>query len=391
MYQLTGDQNVKTRYENDKNGYRLATSVGGSGTGEGGGVLLVDDAHSALEAQSDTMRETALTWWDETMSSRLNDPRTGSKVIVMQRLHEDDLTGHVLRQGGYEHLCLPAEFETSRRYTTKIGWTDPRKNKGDLLWPERFGHPEIDALKLAMGSYAAAGQLQQRPAPEEGGIVKGDWFKLWPYKTKLPPFEYVIQSYDTAFTAKTENDPTAMTCWGVFKTEKTGWGVLLLDVMEEHLEYPDLRRRMVKEYKEVYGQDDAKVDVVLIEAKGSGIALIQDLERAGVPVKQYNPGRADKVQRLHSVTHLMEAGKVWIPESSKRKDDFADWAWPVVKQLMSFPNAVHDDLVDSTTQALALLRDYQFIYTDDDAEVERKEREQERDRDVKEFTNPYAI
>jgi predicted phage terminase large subunit-like protein len=148
---------------------------------------------------------------------------------------------------------------------------------------------------------------------------------------------------------------------------------------------------MAKEYKEVYGSQEAPVDVVLIEEKGSGISLAQDLDRAGIPVSKYNPGKAGKVQRLHAVSHLIEGGKVWIPESSTRKDDFADWAWPLIRQMMSFPNAARDDLTDTATQALALLRDYQFITTDEDAEIERKEREMERDKNKNESFNPYGV
>ena len=167
-FQLTGDQNAKQRFENNKSGYRLATSVGGTATGEGGDRIVVDDPHNVNEAESELVRRGVLEWWDQVMSTRLNDPKRGTKVIVMQRVHEADLAGHVLTQGGYEHLCLPAEYEGPTRCTV-IGWSDPRDEPGQLLWAERFGPDEIQALKRSMGSYAAAGQLQQRPAPAEGG------------------------------------------------------------------------------------------------------------------------------------------------------------------------------------------------------------------------------
>lgn len=176
-FQLTSDQNVKARFDNDATGYRIATSVGGAATGEGGDRIVVDDPHNIQEAESDAVRSSTLTWWDEVMSTRLNDPKTGAKVIVMQRCHERDLAGHVLEQGGYEHLCLPAEYD-GRRMVTAIGWSDPRRQPGELLWPARYGRAEIDALKRALGSYGTAGQLEQRPAPRGGGLFQRTWFGI---------------------------------------------------------------------------------------------------------------------------------------------------------------------------------------------------------------------
>lgn len=177
VFTLTSDQNAKTRYDNDKTGYRIATSVGGAATGEGGDRIVVDDPHNVQDAISEAIRVSTLTWWAEVMSTRLNDPKTGAKVIVMQRCHERDLSGFVIEQGSYEHLCLPAEYD-GRKTVTSIGWSDPRAQHGDLLWPERFGAPELAALKASMGSYAASGQLQQRPAPAGGGMFKREWFPI---------------------------------------------------------------------------------------------------------------------------------------------------------------------------------------------------------------------
>jgi predicted phage terminase large subunit-like protein len=177
IYTLTDDQAAKLRFENDRTGYRLSTSVGGAATGEGGDRLVCDDPHNVKEADSDVIRAATLTWWDETMSTRLNDPATGAKVIVMQRVHEDDLAGHVLEQGGYEHLCLPAEYEPTS-YVTGIGWLDPRTEPGELLWPQRVGAEQIADLKVRLGSYAYAGQFQQRPAPRGGGLFKRADFRV---------------------------------------------------------------------------------------------------------------------------------------------------------------------------------------------------------------------
>ena len=177
-FKLAGDQNVKSRYDNDKMGYRVSTSVGGTATGEGGDVVVVDDPHNVNEAESDVIRDGVLIWWDEVMSTRLNDPETGSKVIMMQRSHQDDLGGHVLAQGGYVHLMLPMEFEPDRKCITEIGFKDPRTKENELLAPNRVGLNAVRDLKRAMGSYASVGQLQQRPTSRGGNMIKVDQINM---------------------------------------------------------------------------------------------------------------------------------------------------------------------------------------------------------------------
>ena len=174
---LTSDQNVKTRFENDRAGYRIATSVGGAGTGEGGDCIVVDDPHNVKKAESDLDREGIRHWWDEVMSTRHNDPRTGTRVIVMQRVHEEDLAGHVLEQGGYEYLCIPAEYEPTTQVTS-LGWADPRTEEDELLWEERVPRVELEKLKIKLGIYGTAGQFQQRPAPRGGGMFEREWFDV---------------------------------------------------------------------------------------------------------------------------------------------------------------------------------------------------------------------
>jgi hypothetical protein len=177
-FTLTSDQNTKMRFDNGRSGYRIATSVGGTATGEGGDRVVCDDPHNVGEVESDSVRKGALEWWDVVMSTRVNDPKTSAKTVVMQRCHQLDLSGHLLEQGGYEHLCLPAEYEGPSR-ATSIGWCDPRTQQGELLWPDRFGPDEIASLKVSLGSYATAGQLQQRPSPAGGGMLKRHWFRFW--------------------------------------------------------------------------------------------------------------------------------------------------------------------------------------------------------------------
>jgi hypothetical protein len=207
MFRLAGDQNAKQRFENDRTGYRLATSVGGTATGEGGSRLILDDPHSAQEAQSDVIRDSALEWFDMVWSTRLNDPKKDAMVTIMQRLHERDISGHILADiGGWEHLMIPAEWDGVRRKTS-LGPYDPRQKKGELICPERFGEKEITELKQLLGSYGTSGQLQQDPVPSEGGILKTKEFQLWPADKGLPQFEYILQSYDCAFTEKTTGAP----------------------------------------------------------------------------------------------------------------------------------------------------------------------------------------
>jgi len=202
--------------------------------------------------------------------------------------------------------------------------------------------------------------------PEESGIVKRDWFKLWPADKELPKLEFILQSYDCAFTEKTQNDPTASITFGVFKPQDGPMGVLVIDAWQDHLQYPDLKPKVIDEYDIVFGEGRnlKKVDLVLVEDKAAGIVLIQDLQRAHVPVRAYNPGNADKVQRLSIVANIVRAGRVYIPESSVRAGYVRDWAEGMIAQICSFPNATHDDFVDAFSQALRYMRDANWLNID---------------------------
>ena len=363
MFAFAGDQNAKQRFENDKTGYRLATSVGGTATGEGGSRLILDDPHGAQAAQSEVMRESDLEWFDMVWSTRLNNPKTDAMVTVMQRLHERDISGHILEDiKGWEHICIPAEWDGKSRKTI-LGPYDPRKKKGELICPERFGEAEITTLKQLLGTYGTAGQLQQDPTPSEGGILKTKFFNLWPATSGLPPFEYILQSYDCAFTEKTSGDPTACTVWAIF-THKGRRNAMLIDAWDEHLSYPDLRARAVKDWTTEYGgmtKDSPysrakRPDRILVEAKASGQSLLQDLRLANVPAVGYNPGQADKVSRAHQAAPTLELGLLWVPESGKNLGQPVSWAAAFLKQLGKFPVAEHDDYVDTFTQAVIYLK-----------------------------------
>jgi predicted phage terminase large subunit-like protein len=402
--QLTQDQATKIRFDNMQGGYRLATSVGGALTGEGGSIIVVDDPHNAVEMESDLIRRNTLDWWDNSLSTRLNDPKRGAYIVIMQRLHEEDLTGHILSRnvGDWTHLCLPMEYEWNRHSVTSIGWNDPRgcddegeplvllgpngerlardseaqrtlqeEREGVLLTPDRFGPDEIRILKAQLGPYQSAGQLQQRPEPKGGGIFKRDWWQLWE-DDKFPAFEYILASLDTAYTEKEENDPSAMTVWGVFThkinqpnrivyrdnsfyedylTTETAHRVMLMNAWEGRFEIHELISKVAETCVKF------KVDRLLIESKASGISVAQELRRlytnTNFAVQLMDPKTQDKVARAYSIQHLFSEKLVYAPDRA--------WADMVITQCASFPKGKHDDLVDSVTQALKYLRSTNII------------------------------
>lgn len=354
---LTTDQNTKTRWDNDRSGYRIATSVGGAATGEGGDRIVCDDPHNVQEAESDSIRKATLEWWDVVMSTRVNDPKTAAKVVVMQRCHQQDLSGHLLEQGGgWEHLCLPAEYEGSC-VVTSIGWSDPRKEPGELLWHERFGTTEIEELKRSLGSYAAAGQLQQRPSPAGGGLLKRHWFRYWqPPGAHLPPVvvrfpdgterpiaavevatvEESAQSWDCAFKDLETSDFVVGQVWG-----RVGSGFLLLHQIRERMNCP-ATVRAVRELSAKWPHCLAK----LIEDKANGSAVIQMLQHEIPGILPVNP-EGGKVARAAAVSPLLEAGNVYLPHPL-----YAPWVNDFIEECAAFPNGAHDDQVDAMTQVL---------------------------------------
>jgi phage terminase large subunit-like protein len=202
--------------------------------------------------------------------------------------------------------------------------------------------------------------------PEEGGIVKRDWFRLWPDGKPFPKLEFIIQSYDCATSDKTHNDPTGCITLGVFKPLDGAMSVMILDCWQEHLTYPQLRPKVISEFETVYGAGKERklVDLLLVEDKSAGISLIQDLHQAHLPVHAYNPGRADKIQRLSIVANIIKAGRVWVPESGKQKGFVRDWAEGAISQICSFPETAHDEFVDCLSQGLRYLRDGGWISID---------------------------
>lgn len=210
---------------------------------------------------------------------------------------------------------------------------------------------------------------------EDGKVVSRDMFKLYPAGKPFPKFEYIVQSYDCAFTDKTHNDPTAMTTWGVFKPLDGPMSVLLIDCWAEHLTFPQLKPKVLEEWRVSYGEgkEAKRPDLILVEDKAAGISLVQELRQMHLPVRAWNPGNADKMTRLQITASIFTTGRVWLPESSVRKGYVKDWAEGFLSQLCSFPDSTHDDYVDSATQAIRLLKDMGFLdinpeprYDDDD-------------------------
>lgn len=330
-WSLSDDQDQKTRFTNSRKGYRIATSVGGSGTGERADFIIVDDPLNAIDAESEVMREGALNWWFKTMSTRDADPKASRRVCVMQRLHERDLSGEIIKRGGYQHLCLPAEYDPKSISTSSIiDWKDPRTIEGELLWPEQFGPPEIAKAKKDLGSRGYSGQFQQKPMAAEGGLFKRKW---WHFYKERPMGNFpVVQFWDCAQKVGITNDWSVCATW-----MKTPSGFYLLDLWREKVEAPELERAVKMLHQKWLPQS------IVIEDKASGISLIQNLMRGTtLPVLKFDPGQRDKQVRASAATPTVEAGNCYLPEQAKWLDDF-------ISEHEKFPSGEHDDQVDTTS------------------------------------------
>lgn len=381
LYQLAADQNAKGFFENTAGGYRIATSVGGSSTGKGGSILICDDPNNVKDGESEAKREETNKWFSTVWSTRLNNHKNDVHIVVQQRLHEQDVSGVILdhdEEGEWVKLILPNEFEESRRSKTivlpstngKI-WQDPRMTEGELLCTERFGEKETRGLKKILGSYAYAGQYQQRPSPAGGGIIKREWFKIW-QEPEMPNVQYVFQSWDTAFSEEKSGSYSAMTCWGVFLDRHGNENVILLSAWRDHVEYHDLKkmvRRLCFDYRDIRKEHDPSfkgrhTDSVMIEAKASGQSLIQDLRRtsAGVSVTAFDPGQyGDKDMRLRRVADVVEGGLVWLPSLAPGSSRLQPFAEDLLEEVLSFPKGKYRDLTDTLSQALIKLKEKRFL------------------------------
>lgn len=336
---LKGDQNEKLYFENDARGFRQACAVA-SMTGRRGHTIGLDDPLSPEKAHSDAARETALRVLSETIPTRLVDPANSAIVIIMQRLHERDPAGYVLAEGlGYDHLLIPMEFEPDRRVYTGIGWTDPRTDLGELMFAERFPPHVIERDKKALGSYAWAGQMQQRPAPAGGGILKSDW---WRYYAALPQIAYRVIFADTAQKTKERSDYSVFQCWGYTPTRQA----VLIDQIRGKWEAPELlvqARAFWSKHSPNPGIGSLRG--MRVEDKVSGTGLIQTLRREGIPVTGIQRS-TDKLTRVMDAAPYIESGNVLLPSN-------APWLSDFLAECSAFPNGAHDDQIDPMCDAVA--------------------------------------
>jgi predicted phage terminase large subunit-like protein len=337
---LRQDSKAAGRWATNKSGEYFAIGVGGTVTGKGADLLIIDDPHSeqeaALAGNDPSVFDKVHEWYTSGPRQRLQPG--GSIVIVMTRWSKRDLTGQILksaleREGDeWEVIDFPAILPSDKP-----------------LWPEFWSYEELDALRTELPLPKWQAQYQQQPTSEQGAIIKREWWKEWEGENP-PSCEFVIQSWDTAFTKNERSDYSACTTWGVFyKNENVEDAhVILLDAFKKRMEFPELKDKAYRHYMEY------QPDSFIVEAKASGAPLIYELRQMGIPVQEFTPTRGnDKIARINAVSDLFASGKVWAPRTR--------WAEEVMEEMASFPNSEHDDLVDSSTQALLRFRKGGFI------------------------------
>jgi predicted phage terminase large subunit-like protein len=355
-FELTKDQNQKIRFENDRTGYRIAFGSESGVMGEGGNRILIDDWHDRQKAHSDKERESSLITFDQAVSTRLNDPARDPIVAIMQRLHEQDLSGHVLTQGGYEHLLIPMHYDPKRSKVTVLGWSDPRKTAGELMHPARFPAHIVEEIEKTLGSYAAAGQLEQNPAPAEGGILKRSWWKF--YDVLPAKLDVELQSWDLAFEGEQDSHFTAGQAWAKVGSQ----AYLKPDEVYEQLDFPNTCIAFTT-FTSRHPRGSK-----LVEKKANGAALLATLKGKIAGLLPVNPD-GDKPSRARAVAPYIEAGNVLLPNPYDIPAERANageigavrperaWVMRLIENAAKFPNGSippgsHGDDIDSMTQAL---------------------------------------
>jgi predicted phage terminase large subunit-like protein len=346
---LRHDSKAAGRWSTNHNGEYFAIGVGGTVTGKGADLLIIDDPHSEQEAKlaatDAAVFDSVYEWYTSGPRQRLQPG--GSIVIVMTRWAKRDLTGRIVKSWidkdgeEWEIIDFPAILPS-----------------GKPLWPEFWSLEELEALRLELPLSKWQAQYQQQPTSEEGAIVKREWWKIWEKDTP-PQCEFVIQSWDTAFTKNERSDYSACTTWGVWYLNENPDDpqIILLDAFKRRMEFPELKETAFNHYKEW------EPDAFVVEAKAAGSPLIYELRAMGIPVSEFTPSRGnDKIARINSVSDLFASGKVWAPGTR--------WAEEVIEEMAAFPNSDHDDLVDSSTQALIRFRKGGFIRLQSDEQDE---------------------
>ena len=342
--QISLDKNTELEFMTTARGFRLATSVDGTLTGRGGDIIIIDDPMKPADAMSDAVRERINSTYDNTLFSRLDSKVDGIIVVVMQRLHPDDLVGHVLTNDDWTVLNMPAIFDVDETFEVGPG-SFYRAKAGEVLHPAREPLGALERIKKLQGTYAFSAQYLQQPLPAGGNIVKPAWFKTY---DALPPsegYDQIVQSWDTASKAGELNDFSVCTTWRIHENN-----AYLIDVQRDRLDYPSLRQRVI----EVAA--DHKPISILIEDTGSGTSLLQDLEKSGLNCIGVKP-ESDKTTRLSTVSATIEAGRVYLPKE-------ALWLGDFLAEMMQFPHGRFDDQVDSVSQFLNWMRERDLYRVD---------------------------
>lgn len=315
-----------------RRGVRLTTSIGGTLTGRGGNLIIVDDPMKAQDAMSEPARELVKAWFSGTLLSRLDNKETDAIVVVMQRVHVDDLAGHLIAAGGWELLTLPAIAEVDETVALGRGRVH-RRLAGEALHPAREGLATLDALRTEIGSLAFSAQYQQAPVPAEGSMIRRAWLRYYDVQPERRAADVLLLSWDTAMKASETADYSVCTVW--LLREEAHY---LIDLVRERLEFPELKRRAIALHERW------RPLATLVEDKGSGTSLLQELRATGLPAIPFQPS-GDKVMRMHAQSVRFEAQSVYLPRA-------APWLDELVAELLSFPVGRHDDQVDSISQAL---------------------------------------
>lgn len=373
-FKLSGDQNQKTRFENNRHGHQYATSVGTTAVGDGCDMMIGDDPHAPDDAWSQNAIDRAVAWWDTTMSSRLDDPKTGRRVLVGQRIAENDLTARVMQHGGYVHLEIPHEHDPRRIYpvdfkpaANPVVWVDPRTELGELLHEERIGREEADELKggNGLGEWGYGTQYQQNPAPMGGGMLKAKWWRFWQYPgMNLPPvriqiedgtwievapidlpeaFDEELQSWDLTFDDTPKADFVCGQHWGRLNALK-----FLLDQVLEKMNFPRTIQ-VIRQKSEDWPNAQAKI----VEKKANGAAVLSTLTDEIEGMIAFDPGDKSKERRVALVSPQIEAGNVVLPHPMIRP-----WVNGFMTTAKRFPKVLKDDEIDAMTQALMRMGKY---------------------------------
>ena len=375
---IRGDRDNQEQYDNTAGGYRISTGIPES-LGKGGAIRIVDDPHKTSEVESKEVIASQIRAYNEVWRTRSNDPKYGAEVIIMQRLGEDDLSGHLLTND-YEsivHLFLPERFESDRRCVTVLGFEDYRRRDGELLWPQRFDEKWATQQEADVGAFAWAGQYQQRPEPRGGGIIKREWWNIYgpadPIREKLkfPKFEFTLGILDTALTEETKNDPSALVILGVWPDPNTGFQqVMLTFAWRKWLQMGQLAVE-VKHTCNKY-----RIDRLIIENRTIGRPIYDELRKHwgsdvewGLElVEAVSRVRGGKEIRANSITHLFEEGMVHRPNT--------EWGQMVEDECSVFPRGAHDDLVDGIVHGLRWLRDAGIL----SRKIEQRQREMAQEK-----------